>query len=128
MGRPSLQSGRYFRLLLVGYFERLNSERGIAWRAKDSASLQALLNLGSQEKAPDHSTLSGTRRRIDEETQAAVFRWILRRVAEAGLLGGKTIGIDATTLEANAGIQGVSEEVGRSVGCGDTEPSGAGPV
>src|SRR5213079_2911731 len=107
MGRPSLAPGRYFRLLLIGYFEGIDSERGIAWRAADSLALREFLSLGLDEAPPDHSTISRTRRLIDLETHQAVFTWILERVAEAGLLKGKTLGIDATTLEANAALRSI---------------------
>ena len=107
MGRPSLEPGVYFRLLLVGYFEGLGSERGIAWRVADSLALREFLGLKLSESVPDHSTLSRTRRLIDVETHAAVFAWVLQRVGEAGLLKGKTLGIDATTLEANAALRSI---------------------
>ena len=107
LGRPSLRPGRYFRLLLIGYFEGLSSERGIAWRVADSLSLRTFLDLDVTDAAPDHSTLSRTRRLIDEETHAEVFTWVLSRVADAGLVRGKTIGIDATTLEANAAMRSI---------------------
>ena len=107
IGRPSLRPGRYFRMLLVGYFEGLNSERAIAWRVADSMSLRAFLDLDPEETPPNHSTLSRTRRRIDVETHREVFTWVLARLAEAGLVRGKTIGIDATTLEANAAMRSV---------------------
>ena len=107
MGRPSLAPGIYFRLLLIGYFEGLDSERGIAWRTADSLALRGFLGLALTEAPPDHSTISRTRRLIDVETHQAVFTWVLQRVAEAGLLQGKTIGIDATTLEANAALRSI---------------------
>ena len=107
LGRPGLRPGRYFRLLFIGYFEGVSSERGIAWRVADSLSLRSFLDLDVTEAAPDHSTLSRTRRRIDEETHAAVFTWVLERVSEAGLVRGKTVGIDATTLEANAAMRSI---------------------
>src|SRR6187399_1260220 len=107
MGRPSLLPGRYFRLLMVGYFEGLDSERAIAWRAADSFALRRFLDLELPEGPPDHSTISRTRRLIDLETHQAVFTWILKRLAEAGLVRGKTIGIDATTLEANAALRSI---------------------
>lgn len=107
MGRPSLSPGRYFRLLMVGYFEGLDSERGIAWRAADSLSLRQFLGLQLHEAPPDHSTISRTRRLIDVETHEAVFGWILERLAAAGLVKGKTVGIDATTLEANAALRSI---------------------
>lgn len=105
MGRPSLAPGRYFRLLFVGYFEGLDSERGIAWRATDSLALRGFLRLPVDEPPPDHSTIARTRRLIDLETHAAVFTWVLQRLAETGLLKGKTLAIDATTLEANAAMR-----------------------
>jgi transposase len=107
MGRPSLTPGRYFRLLLVGYFEGLDSERGMAWRAADSLAIRSFLGLGLDERAPDHSTISRTRRLIDVETHREVFTWIQERLAEGGLLSGKTIAIDATTLEANAAMRSI---------------------
>ena len=102
LGRPSLAPGRYFRLLLLGYFEGLDSERAIAWRAADSLSIRQFLDFALHEAPPDHSTLSRTRRLIDVETHQAVFTWVLQRLADAHLVEGHTIGIDATTLEANA--------------------------
>ena len=107
MGRPSLTPGLYFRLLLVGYFEGIDSERGIAWRAADSLAIRQFLHLALDEAAPDHSTLSRTRRLVDVETHRAVFTWIQQRLAEAGLLTGKTVAIDATTLEANAAMRSI---------------------
>jgi transposase len=105
MGRPGLAPGIYFRLLLVGYFEGLDSERAIAWRAADSLTLRDFLGLTLPEVPPDHSTISRTRRLIDLETHRAVFTWVLERLGEAGLVKGKTIAIDATTLEANAALR-----------------------
>src|SRR5881296_4294407 len=107
MGRPSLAPGRYFRLLLIGYFEGIDSERGIAWRAADSLALRSFLGAWLNEMPPDHSTISRTRRLIDVETHQAVFRWVLQLLAEKGLLKGKTVGIDATTLEANAALRSI---------------------
>lgn len=107
MGRPSLAPGRYFRLLLIGYFEGLDSERAIAWRSADSFALRRFLDLELVEASPDHSTISRTRRLIDLETHREVFTWILKQLAEAGLVNGKTIGIDATTLEANAALRSI---------------------
>jgi transposase len=105
MGRPSLAPGVYFRLLLVGYFEGLDSERGIAWRAADSLALRDFLGLALHEAAPDHSTISRTRRLIDLETHQAVFVWVLEYLAAAKLLKGTTLGLDGTTLEANAALR-----------------------
>jgi transposase len=107
MGRPGLAPGIYFRLLLIGYFEGIDSERGIAWRAADSLGIRAFLRIALDEGAPDHSTISRTRRLIDLETHQTVFAWILSVLAEQGLLRGKTIGIDATTLEANAALRSI---------------------
>ena len=107
MGRPSLRPGRYFRMLFIGYFEGLSSERGIAWRVADSLSLRSFLDLDVTEASPDHSTLSRTRRLIDVETHEAVFAWVLERLSEAGLVRGKTVGVDATTLEANAAMRSI---------------------
>ena len=106
-GRPSLAPGRYFRRLLLGYFEGLDSERAIAWRAADSLSIRTFLDFGLHEAPPDHSTLSRTRRLIDLETHQAVFTWVLQRLADAQLVQGYTIGIDATTLEANAAMRSI---------------------
>ena len=106
-GRPSLAPGRYFRLLLLGYFEGLDSERAIAWRAADSLSIRTFLDFALHDAPPDHSTLSRTRRLIDLETHQAVFTWVLQRLADAQLVQGYTIGIDATTLEANAAMRSI---------------------
>src|SRR6266536_917554 len=107
MGRPNLSPGRYFRLFMLGYFEGLDSERGMAWRASDSLAIRRFLRRGLDEGTPDHSTISRTRRLIDVETHRVVFTWILAQVGSAGLLRGKTIGIDATTLEANAAMRSI---------------------
>src|SRR5438132_1818055 len=107
MGRPSLAPGRYFRLLLIGYFEGIDSERGIAWRAQDSLALRSFLDIALDESSPDHSTLSRTRRLMDVETHREVFAWVLRILAEQGLLKGQTLAIDATTLEANAALRAI---------------------
>jgi transposase len=107
VGRPGLPPGRYFRMLLLGYFEGLDSERAIAWRAADSLSVRSFLGLDLHEAPPDHSTVSRTRRLIDLDTHQAVFTWVLQRLADAGLVKGKTIGLDATTLEANAALRSI---------------------
>src|SRR5208282_5262111 len=104
-GRPSLTPGTYFRLLLVGYFEGIDSERGIAWRVADSLGLRQFLGFGLDEHTPDHSTISRTRRLIDVDTHRKIFFWALGLLADRGLLKGKRIGIDATTLEANAALR-----------------------
>ena len=107
VGRPSLAPGRHFRMLLLGYFEGLESEREIAWRAAVSLSLRQYLDVSLDAASPDHSTVSRTRRRIDVETHMAVFTWVLQRLADAGLVKGQTVGIDATTLEANAALRSI---------------------
>ena len=106
-GRPSLTPGTYFRLLLLGYFEGIDSERGIAWRASDSLGLRRFLGIGLDESTPDHSTISRTRRLIDVDTHRKVFFWVLGLLADRGLLKGKRIGVDATTLEANAALRSI---------------------
>jgi transposase len=107
MGRPGLAPGVYFRLLLVGYFEGIDSERGISWRAGDSLSIRECVGIPLNEGAPDHTTISRTRRLIDLETHRHVFGWVLELLADAGLVKGKRIGIDATTLEANAALRSI---------------------
>jgi transposase len=106
-GRPSLIPGIHFRLLLIGYFEGIDSERGIAWRLADSLALRRFVGIALTEDTPDHSTLSRTRRRIDVETHQEVFGWILNLLADRGLLRGQRVGIDATTLEANAAMRSI---------------------
>lgn len=107
MGRPGLAPGRYFRLLLVGYFEGLGSERGIAWRAADSLAIRRFLHLGLEDTTPDHSTISRTRRLIDVDTHRAVFTWVQTQLVAHGLLRGQTLAVDATTLEANAAMRSI---------------------
>ncbi len=105
VGRPGLAPGVYVRLLLVGYFEGISSERGIAWRCADSLALRSFLGLTLSQTPPDHSTVSRTRRLIDLETHVEIFSFVLKLLAERGLVNGKTIGVDATTLEANAAMK-----------------------
>lgn len=107
MGRPGLAPGIYFRLLLIGYFEGIDSERGISWRAGDSLSIREFVGISLNEGAPDHTTISRTRRLIDLETHRQVFAWVLELLADTGLVKGKRIGIDATTLEANAALRSI---------------------
>src|SRR5450432_4042752 len=106
-GRPSLTPGTYFRLMLVGYFEGIDSERGIGWRVADSLGLRQFLGFGLDEKTPDHSTISRTRRLIDVDTHRKVFFWALGLLADRQLVKGKTVAIDATTLEANAAMRSI---------------------
>lgn len=105
LGRPSITPGVYFRSLLLGYFEGIDSERGIAWRLADSLSMRRFIAYALTEETPDHSTISRTRRLYSVETHKAVFRWVLKLLVEGGLVEGKTIAIDATTLEANAALR-----------------------
>jgi transposase len=107
VGRPGLAPGIYFRLLMVGYFEGIDSERGIAWRASDSLSIRSFVRIALDERVPDHSTISRTRRLMDVETHQAVFQWVLAVLADKKLLKGNTIGVDATTLEANAALRSI---------------------
>jgi transposase len=107
MGRPSIAPGTYFRCFFIGYLEGIDSERGIAYRVSDSLGLRAFLGLSLEERTPDHSTLSKTRRLMNLGTHKAMFRWVLKRLAEEGLLSGKNLGVDATTLEANAALKSI---------------------
>jgi transposase len=107
LGRPSLAPGSYFRLMMIGFFEGLDSERGIAWRIADSLTLRQFLRIGLDERTPDHVTISRTRRLIGAEAHQQVFAWVLKRLVRGGLMKGKTIGIDSTTLEANAAMKSI---------------------
>ena len=107
LGRPSIPPGVYFRLLLIGYFEGLDSERGIAWRCADSLTLRQFLGYDLKDATPDHSSLCRIRQRLDLETHGEVFTWVLKVLGEKGLLKGKTLGVDATTLEANAALRSI---------------------
>jgi transposase len=106
-GRPGLAPGVYFRALLVGYFEGIDSERGIAWRTADSLALRSFLGFELGQSTPDHSTISRTRRLIDVETHRKVFLWVLGMLAEEGLMKGNTVSVDGTTLEANAALRSI---------------------
>ena len=107
LGRPSLGPAVYFRTLLIGYFEGIDSERGIAWRLADSWSLRMFCRYAPTDATPDHSTISRNRRLIDLETHEEVFTWVLKVLAKSDLLKGRTLGIDATTLEANAALRSI---------------------
>ena len=107
MGAKSLPPGRYFRMHLIGYFEGIDSERGIEWRCSDSLSLRDFLGLELRQRVPDHSWLSRTRARLPLEVHEAVFAWVLARLAERGLVKGERIGIDASTMEANAAMRSI---------------------
>jgi len=106
-GRPALTPGIYFRSLLIGYFEGIGAERGIAWRLADSLALRRFVGIALDEYTPDHSTISRTRRLIDLDTHREVFGWVLGVLADRGLLKGQRIAIDATTLEANAAMRSI---------------------
>jgi transposase len=107
LGRPSLAPGLYFRIMMIGFFEGIDSERGIAWRLADSLTLRQFLAIGLDEQTPDHVTISRTRRLIGAETHQRIFSWVLERLAQGGLIKGKTIGVDSTTLEANAAMKSI---------------------
>lgn len=106
-GQPSIPPGVYFRMLMVGYFEGIGSQRGIAWRCADSLSLREFLGTPLNEKTPDHSSMTNTRKRLPPEVFDEVFQFVLRIAAERKLLSGKTVGVDSTTLEANAAMKSI---------------------
>jgi len=105
LGRPSIPPGTYTRMMFVGFFEGLSSERAIAWKCADSLSLREFLGYGLTQATPDHSTLSGLRRKFPEEVHREIFDWVLKVAQEEGLLKGRKVAIDATTLEANAAMR-----------------------
>ena len=107
IGRRSIPPGRYFRMLLIGYFEGIDSERGICWRCGDSLSLREFLQLGPTESVPDHSSLCRIRQRLPLEVHHEMFVYVLRLLEKAHLLGGKYLGIDASTMEANAAMKSI---------------------
>lgn len=107
IGRPSLPPGTYFRMLFIGYFEGIDSQRGIAWRCADSFSLRAFLAVPFNEASPDHSSLTKIRQRLPEVVHERVFARVLAIAHEKNLLKGKTIGVDSTTLEANAAMRAI---------------------
>jgi hypothetical protein len=110
MGAPSLPPGRYFRMHMVGYFERIDSERGLVWRCSDSYSLRDFLRLANRGKILDHSWLSEMRSRLPHEAHEKVFGWVLNLVAERGLVKGERIGVDGSTMEANAALRTIVRE------------------
>jgi transposase len=107
LGRPSIPPGVYFRMLLVGYYEGIGSQRGIAWRCGDSLSLREFLGVPLTEETPDHSSLTRVRDRLPLDVHVAVFQWVLALAAEKGLLPGKTVAVDATMLEADAAMKSI---------------------
>lgn len=106
-GRPGIPPGTYFRMLLVGYFEGIGSQRGIAWRCSDSLSLRKFLGIASTEDSPDHSSLSVIRERLPTEVHKAAFAWVLKLAQDKGLLDGQVVAVDSTTLEANAAMKSI---------------------
>jgi transposase len=107
VGRESIPPGVYFRMLLVGYFEAIDSQRGIAWRCSDSLSLRAFLGIPLDEATPDHSSLTKIRQRLPFEAHEQVFLFVLQLAQQKKLLRGKTVAVDATTLEANAAMKAI---------------------
>lgn len=107
LGRPSIPPGVYFRMILVGYFEGIGSQRGIAWRCHDSRALGAFLGYAVQESTPDHSSMTNCHKRLPLEVHDDVFQFVLELAAEHGLLKGRTFGVDSTTLEANAAMKSI---------------------
>lgn len=110
-GRPSIAPGVYFRMLLIGYFEGLTAERAIAWKCEDSLSLREFLGFSLTQATPDHSTLSGLRRRLPEEIHREVFDWVLSVAQDEGVLSGRKVAVDSTTLEANAAMRKIVRRV-----------------
>lgn len=107
LGRPSIPPTVYFKMLFIGFFEGIDSERGIAWRVADSMALRDFLGYDLTEGTPDHSSLSRTRRLMSLETHRKVFQWVLTVLAKEKILNGKTLGFDASTLEANAALRSI---------------------
>jgi transposase len=107
VGRGSIPPGVYFRMLLVGYFEGLDSQRAIAWRCSDSLSLRSFLGTPLSEATPDHSSLTRIRQRLPLDVHERVFAFVLAAARERGLLKGKTVAVDSTTLEANAAMRSI---------------------
>jgi transposase len=105
LGRPSIPPGVYFRMLFIGYFEGLESQRAIAWRCADSLSLRTFLRVDLSKSTPDHSSMTNTRKRLPEAVFWQVFAFVLQVAVEHKLLKGKTIAVDSTTLEANAAMK-----------------------
>jgi transposase len=106
-GRDSIPPGVYFRMILVGYFEGISSQRGIAWRCSDSRSLAEFLGVPVQEETPDHSSLSRIHGRLPLEVHEAMFVFVLKLAAQKKLLSGKTVAVDSTMLEADAAMKSI---------------------
>lgn len=112
-GRPSIPPGVYFRMLFVGFFENIDSQRGIAWRCSDSLSLRDFLGLSMSESVPDHSSLTRWRQRLPLEVHEEVFRMVLSLADQKKLVSGKSVGVDSTTLEANAAMKSIVRKKGK---------------
>jgi hypothetical protein len=106
-GRPGIPPGVYFRMIFIGYFEGLDSQRGIAWRCSDSLGLRSFLGIAITEETPVHASMTIIRQRLPEPVFDQVFVFVLSLLEDQGLLGGKALGIDATTLEANAAMKSI---------------------
>ena len=106
-GRPSIPPGVFFRMLFIGYFEGIDSQRGIAWRCSDSLSLRTFLGLAPTTASPDHSSLTVIRKRMPSELIEQVFAFVLKIAAKKKLLRGGAFGVDSTTLEANAAMKSI---------------------
>lgn len=109
-GRPSIPPGTYFRMILVGYFEGIASQRGIAWRCCDSRSLSEFLGYGPTEETPDHSSLTRIHQRLPQEVHEAMFNFVLALAAEKKLLDGRSVAVDSTVLEANAAMKSIERK------------------
>jgi transposase len=109
-GRPSIPPGTYFRMILIGYFEGIASQRGIAWRCCDSRSLAEFLGYGPTEETPDHSSLTRIHQRLPQEVHEAMFNFVLALAAEKKLLSGTTVAVDSTMLEANAAMKSIERK------------------
>ena len=107
LGRPSIPPGLYFRMLFVGFFEGIDSQRGIAWRCSDSLSIREFIGLGVADRAPDHSSLTVIRQRLPLAVYEGVFAFVLGMVESEGLLDGRTVSVDSTQLEANAAMKSI---------------------
>jgi transposase len=110
LGRPSIPPGVYFRMILIGYFEGIASQRGIAWRCSDSRSLASFLGVPINESTPDHSSMTRVSQRLPLEVHEEVFVFVLKIAADKNLLQGKTVAVDSTTLEANAAMKSIERK------------------
>jgi len=106
-GRPGIPPGVYFRMIFIGYFEGIDSQRGIAWRCADSLSLREFLGFAITEATPVHNSMTVIRQRLPESVFREVFVFTLKTLEAGGFLKGKAFGIDATTLEANAAMKSI---------------------